>query len=235
MELVDEYNNAAVRLFDLFHEGLQSFLEFPTKPGSRYHRPQVEGDNTTSLKEVGHVSLDDPLGQPFHDGRFSHPGLADEDGVVLCASTEDLNHPLDLLITPNDGIELVLCGQGRQVLAVLLQRAEVGFRRGAGDPAAVPDLLDGGLDGIPGDSRAAQDLGSRGIALPRDGQEKVLRAHIFVVQATGLLLGPIDDPFESGGNVNLPHGLIVQVGHPPPRHASQVLLHLLTHGLQGGP
>ncbi len=48
--------------------------------------------------------------------------LADEHGVVLGAAREDLHGAPDLFVAADDFIELALLGEGRDVLAVLLQR-----------------------------------------------------------------------------------------------------------------
>src|ERR1700691_652352 len=45
---------------------------------------------------LGDVALHDALGEPLHDGGLAHPGLADEDGVVLGAPREHLDDAADL-------------------------------------------------------------------------------------------------------------------------------------------
>ena len=55
------------------------------------------------------------LGEAFHDGTLAHAWLTDQDGVVLLAATEDLNHTLYLFFTAYAGVEFALCGSKRQI------------------------------------------------------------------------------------------------------------------------
>jgi hypothetical protein len=58
------------------------------------------------LSVSGTSPLDDVLGQALDDGGLADTGLADQDGVVLGAAREDLHDPLDLLLAPDDRVEL---------------------------------------------------------------------------------------------------------------------------------
>ncbi len=56
----------------------------------RYFAPatidaEVERDQAPVAQALGHVALDDALGQALDDGGLAHAGLADEHGVVLGA------------------------------------------------------------------------------------------------------------------------------------------------------
>ena len=52
--------------------------------------------------------VDDLLGEALDDGGLANARLTEQDGVVLRAAAEDLDHPLDLELPPDDGIELAL-------------------------------------------------------------------------------------------------------------------------------
>src|SRR4029079_19191652 len=65
--------------------------------------------------------LDDALGQPLDDGGLAHARLADQNGVVLGSSGEDLHAPLDLLLPADDRVELALAGGLREVAAELVE------------------------------------------------------------------------------------------------------------------
>src|SRR3712207_8532004 len=53
---------------------------------------------------------------------FRSTGLADEDGVVLGAARQHLDHPADLLVAPDDGVELSGPGRFGEVATEALQR-----------------------------------------------------------------------------------------------------------------
>ena len=49
-------------------------------------------------QQLGHVAVDDHLGQALDDGRLADAGLAEQDRVVLGAAAEDLDDALDLVL-----------------------------------------------------------------------------------------------------------------------------------------
>ena len=57
------------------------------------------------------------LGKSLHDGTLTHTGFSDEDGVVLLATTQNLNDTLYFLLTAYAGIQFPIEGCLRQVCA----------------------------------------------------------------------------------------------------------------------
>ena len=102
--------------------------------------PMSSATTRLSLSDVGHVARHDPLGEPLDDGRLAHAGLADQDRVVLGPSGEHLDDPADLVVPPDDGVELALAGELGQVAAVPLERLVLLLGVLVGDPLASPDL-----------------------------------------------------------------------------------------------
>src|SRR5690606_40586007 len=58
---------------------------------------------------------DDALGEALDDGCLADPRLADERGVVLRAAAQDLDNALDLLIAPDDRVQLAFLGELGQI------------------------------------------------------------------------------------------------------------------------
>lgn len=139
VQLVDERDDLPVALLDLGEDGLQALLELAAVLGARDHRAEVERDQPLVPQGLGDVALDDALGEPFDDGRLADAGLTDEHGVVLGTAGQDLDDPPDLLVTPDDGVELAFPGGCREVRTELLQRLVLALRVGSGHPA--PSLL----------------------------------------------------------------------------------------------
>jgi hypothetical protein len=77
----------------------------------------------------GDVSVDDALRQPFGDRRLSHTRVTDQDRVVLRAAAEDADDPALLVVAADDGIDLPLLRERRQVDRVLLERLKVALGR----------------------------------------------------------------------------------------------------------
>ena len=133
--------------------------------------PRSSAIDALALEALGHVALDDAVGQPLDDGRLAHAGLADEHGVVLRPARQHLDHPADLLVAPDDRVELALAGRLGQVPAVLGQRLVglLGVLRG--HPVVAPHRP----------QRGEQVL-ARHADLVGQGQDEVLDRHVVVAQ-----------------------------------------------------
>ena len=66
---------------------------------------EVEAVDDGILKGFGNVAADNFLGESFDDGCFTDTSLADEDGVVLALTDEDVDDLSNLLIAADDGWE----------------------------------------------------------------------------------------------------------------------------------
>ncbi len=65
------------------------------------------------------VAIDDLLREPFDDRRLADSRLSDEHRVVLRAPAEDLLHPLELDVAPDQWIQLVLHRRFSEIAAEL--------------------------------------------------------------------------------------------------------------------
>src|SRR5690606_5991211 len=106
---------------DLLGDLLQALLEVTAVAGAGDERAEVEGVELLVLQRLGHVALDDRLGEALDDGGLADAGLTDQDRVVLGAAREDLHDPLGLLLTADDGVELAVAGRLGEVAAELVQ------------------------------------------------------------------------------------------------------------------
>ena len=61
----------AVGVLDLLEDGLEPLLELATELGAGDERTEVERDDALVLEPLGDVAADDPLGEPFGDGRLA--------------------------------------------------------------------------------------------------------------------------------------------------------------------
>ncbi len=71
---------------------------------------EVEGDEALVLQALGHVAVDDALGEALDDRGLADAGLADEHRVVLGAAAEHLDDAADLVVAADDRIELAVAG-----------------------------------------------------------------------------------------------------------------------------
>jgi hypothetical protein len=121
VQLVDEHDDVRV-LGELLHDRLEALFELPAVLGAGDDQRDVEGENALVREEVRHVAVDDLLRQAFDDGGLADSRFADQDGVVLGAAAEDLLHALELVVAPDERIELVLHRRFGQIAAELRQQ-----------------------------------------------------------------------------------------------------------------
>ena len=139
VQLVDEQDDAALRLLHLVEHGFQPLLKLAPVLGAGDQAAHIQGEDGLVLQTAGHVALHDPLCQALGDGRLAHAGLTDEHGVVLALPGQDADDVSDLVVTADDGVQLVLAGPLHQVGAIFLQGVIGLLRVVAGDPLVAPD------------------------------------------------------------------------------------------------
>ncbi len=132
VEFVDKEDNGTVHTLEFHDEALHTFLELAAVLGARHHGGNVQSHHTLVHEEFGNFLLDYLLGQAFDDGGLAYARLADKGGIVLLAAAKDLDKPFDFLLAADDGVQLALAGQGRQVTAEMVQDRRLGL--GAGTP-----------------------------------------------------------------------------------------------------
>ena len=192
VELVDEQDDLALGVLDLLEDGLEPLLELAAELGPGDERAEVQRDDALVLERLGHVAADDPLGEALGDGRLADARLADEDRVVLRPARQDLDDAADLVVPPDDRVELAGARLGREVAAVLLERRVRAFGIRRRHALAAADALERAEDGLLAGAVALE----QGLGLATDlgrADEQVLGRDVVVAEATGLVLGPIDD------------------------------------------
>ncbi len=106
VQFVDEKNDLALRVGDLFQKSLQPILEFAAKLRARDHRADVQRDELLLLERLRHVAADDAPREAFDDRRLPHPGLADQHRIVLRPAREHLHDATNFVVAANHGIDL---------------------------------------------------------------------------------------------------------------------------------
>jgi hypothetical protein len=203
VELVDEEDDLPLGLLDLLDHGFQPLLELPAVLRSREHRSQVEGDDLLVLQALGHVAGGDAPREPFDDGGLADARIADEDGVVLRPARQDLHDAADLVVPPDDGVELAAAGQLGQVASVALQRLVLLLGIRVVDAGAPPDLLQRGQERSLRDPVPFQDLGRLRPAVAQEGEEEMLERHVLVAKLPGDPLRRVEHLHERGGVARL--------------------------------
>ena len=218
VELVDEQDDVAARA-DLLQHLLEALLEVTavTRPGDE--RAEVERVELLALQRVGHVVDDDLLAETLDDGGLADAGLADEHRVVLGAAGQHLHDPLDLTVTPDDRIELLLPSELGEVASELVehQRAALGGLTLAARARTARRLLAPGrtlvarqeLDHLlahSGQIRAQlhEHLRGHALALTDEAEEDVLGADVVVTELQCLTQRQLEDLLRAGRERDVP-------------------------------
>ena len=131
---------------DLFDDRFQAVLKLAPVLGPRDERPHVERHEDAVLERGRNVARDDPLRQPLGHRRLAHPRLPDQHRVVLGPARQNLHAAPNLVVAPDDGVELALARGGGQVARVLGQRLVLALRVLVRHLVGPAHLLDGGLE-----------------------------------------------------------------------------------------
>ncbi len=120
MELVDK-ENRVLALLDLVNCRLDSLLKVAAVFCARDHACEIEGDDALVAENFRDIARGNLESKPLGYGGFADARLADEDGVVLCAAREDLDHALDFLLSADDGVDFAVLRSLCQIPAELIE------------------------------------------------------------------------------------------------------------------
>ena len=188
MELVHKENDLAGRRGDFGKHRLEPVLKLSAVLGTRHERTQVEAEQPLAPKALRHISAGDSLRDALHDGRLAHTRLADENRVVLRPPAQHLQRTPNLLIAPDDRVELARPCRLREVARILCQRLKLRLGLIVHHPLAPAQVEDGLAENLRIEPMGAEQLGDRAVGLKKP-EEEMLHRHMGVVHAVGLLLG----------------------------------------------
>ena len=195
-KLVDEEDDAPLRLLDFLQDGLEPLLELAAELRAGHHGAEIERDDALVLQGLGDVPGHDAPGEPFDDGGLADARIPDQDRVVLRPPREDLHDPADLVVAADDGVELPSAGELGQVARVALERLVflIGGRVGHAGRAA--DLLEGREERGFRESVLREELRRGRPSVPDEREEEMLGGDVVVAELAGDLLGEIDELHE---------------------------------------
>ena len=139
VQLVDEQNHLSLRIGDFLEDRLEALLELAAVLRAGDQRTHVERDDRLVLEPFRHVAAHDARRQAFDDGRLADAGFADQHRVVLGTPRQHLDDATDLLVAPDDRIELALAGELGEVATVAFERLIGAFRVLVGDARRAAD------------------------------------------------------------------------------------------------
>ena len=213
VELVDEHDDVRV-LGQLLHDRLEALFELAAVLRAGDDQRDVERQDALVGQEVRHVAVDDLLGQALDDGGLADSGLADQHRVVLGAPAQHLLHALELVVAPDQRIELVLHGRLGQVAA------EFGEKRRflhAGERCLLIEQLHDVFAHLVQAHPLFHEDGRRHRALfTQDAQQEVFGADVVVQQAIRLFGGVLQHALGLGAERDFDRRGDLLAEHRPP-------------------
>jgi hypothetical protein len=207
---VDEQDDVTAGL-DLFEDLLETFLEVTAVTGAGDQRTEIEGVELLAGDGLGHLALDDGLREAFDDRCLADAGFADEHGVVLGATRQDLHDTLDLFLAPDHRIELVLACMLREVPTELVEHQ--GALRGLG-AAPAGRLLGSGVTGKELDDLLAhtteigaelyEHLSGNAFTFADEPKQDVLGTDVVVAELQSLAERQLEDLLSSRSEWDMP-------------------------------
>ena len=206
MQLVDEQDRI-VRVAQFLDDLLEPLLEFAAILRARNKGPDVEGQDALVQQRLRYIASDDPVRQTLRDRRLANARLTDERGVVLGPTRQDLDDPLDLLLAPDDGIQLAgPCRVGQIDPELVNGRRLAGsldLRGGASGRALGQHANDLVADLVKVHTERLQNARGDPFTLADKAQEQVLCADVVMAKSTCLVDRQLDDPLGSRGQAHL--------------------------------
>jgi hypothetical protein len=192
VQFVDEQDDVALLLLEIGEHGLEPLLELAAVLGAGQQGAHVEVQHALAAQALGHLVVDDALGQPLDDGGLADAGLADQHGVVLGAALQDLDAAADFFVTADHRIELALLGPLGQVDGVFLQGLTILLGVGVHHLLAAAQFVDGLFDRLPVGAGLLQYVPERALQIQRP-QDEQLAGDVLVTPLLRQLVGQVQD------------------------------------------
>ena len=219
MDFVNEKHSIGA-VFKGFEHALEALLKIAPVFGACQQCAHIQGIHHRISQHFGYVFLGNPPGQSLGNRSFSHASFTHQQGIVFSAAAQNLNHALDFVLAPDQGVDLAFFGQLVQILGVLLKRrrffvflargffglrpslaAFCGFRR-----IALFDAMGDEIDHVQaGDTLLVQVIDRVRIFFAKDGYQHIATHHLFFTAAGGLHMhdGALDDPLKAQGRLGI--------------------------------
>ena len=234
VQLVDEQDDVAAGP-DLLQDLLEPLLEVAAVARAGHQGAEVQRVELLVLQRLGHLALDDLLGQPLDHGGLAHAGLAHEHRVVLGAPGQDLHDPLDFFLPADHRIELALPSALGQVPPELVQHQGGGrsrlrrrARRGGLLALVAVQQLDHLLaDPVQVRAQLDQHLGRDALTLADEAEQDVLGADVVVPELQRLAQRELKHLLRTRRKRDMPGRCLLAL--------ADYLFNLLAYGLQADP
>ena len=221
MKFVDEQDRV-LRTFHFVHDRLDSLFKLTAVLRSRDHHGKVQHNDPLVPQNFGDFAVDHHLRKTFDDRGLADTRFSQQYGIVFLSSTKNLNHALNLVRTPNDGVEFRLPGEFCQVTSEAVESGCLAFRgfprsaslttsRTLGRPFGttfntMPQQIQNFFaDIFQFQTQVHQNLSGNPFLLADQPEQQMFRADIVVIEVSSLFLCIINNFFRSRSLRQLAH------------------------------
>jgi hypothetical protein len=117
MDLIDKKNHLILKLGCLVDKHLDTMLKFTTILGSCNHSREIDSDNTLVLHGKRDFPEGDTTSESLYNSRLPDSRISNETWIILGLAVEDRDKSVDLRISSDDGIDLLISGFESEISA----------------------------------------------------------------------------------------------------------------------
>jgi hypothetical protein len=187
---------------DVLQYRLQPLLELAAVLGAGEQRRHVERQHALVFQRLGHLAIDDSLGEALDNRGLAHTRLADQHRIILGAPLQDLDRAPDLVVAADDRIELAFAGALGQVDRVFFQGLALSFRFLRIDAGPATHRFDRRFQCLAGEPLLFQQAAGLAFVVGEREQEK-LAGDELVATPGGFLVGKVEQIVEVARDADL--------------------------------
>ena len=187
VDFVDEEDDATLSGGHFVDHALEALFKFAFVFGTGHECAHVEREDALVAQVLRYVAASDALCQTFDDGGFTGTGFADENRVVLGAARKDLQHPTNLFVASDHGVQFAVAGFGHEVAGVFLQGLVGVFARSGVGLASAAEFLDGSGECVGGHAGVFQQARCGAFGGEEGEQERFESDELVAVAARNVL------------------------------------------------
>jgi len=120
MKLINKENHIP-RTPNFIDDGLDALLKLPAIFRTGHHHRQIQHDQPLITKNLRHFMRGNPLSQTLDNSGLANARLTKQHRVIFRTPAKNLNQTLNLRLTPNHRVQLILRSQLRKVAAKTIQ------------------------------------------------------------------------------------------------------------------
>ena len=106
MDFVDKEDNIPLRTYNLVDHTFQALFKLALILRTGQQCAHIEREELLLAQIFRHIASDNAFCNAFYDGRLSRSRLTNQDRIILCTPTQNLQYAPNFFISPYHGVQL---------------------------------------------------------------------------------------------------------------------------------